>query len=261
MKRTNLNIFFNLGKSLADLDKIDNETEELDTVMPLSTSRMWLHSFLEQTKEMPLPETKSAAQRLFSCVDGICRNWQEIREKKLLQAKLPEVSTALQSFETHFEEEHKRIAVFTVIPKGIYDMSALMDTPEQKFPEKIRAALPQQMLHDLKQAALCLAFEIPTACAFHVCRGTEAVMLAYYELLAKHPWTLKKKDWKIYIEQLVKENAPTRITNRLDEIRALDRNTYIHPEVNVSLEESPILFELCTGVVFLMGQEMEKLIT
>jgi len=166
---------------------------------------------------------------------------------------------ARQSFEAHFDEEHKRIAVFTVLPKGIYDMSALIETPEQKFPEKIRAMLPEQMLYDLKQAARCLAFEIPTACAFHICRGTEAVMFGYYELLARHPWPYKKRDWKIYIEQLGKEKAPKQITNRLEEIRALDRNAYIHPDVNITLEEAPILFELCTGVVFLMGQEMGKL--
>jgi len=84
-------------------------------------------------------------------------------------------------------------------------------------------------------------------------------MFGYYELLARHPWPYKKRDWKIYIEQLGKEKAPKQITNRLEEIRALDRNAYIHPDVNITLEEAPILFELCTGVVFLMGQEMGKL--
>jgi len=67
---------------------------------------------------------------------------------------------------------------------------------------------------------------------------------------------LKKKDWKIYIEQLVVEKAPKRITDRLDEIREFDRNSYIHPEVDVTLEEAPILFELCTAVVFWMAKEI-----
>jgi hypothetical protein len=50
-----------------------------------------------------------------------------------------------------------------------------------------------------------LAFELPPACAFHICRGTAPVMLKYYEHLASHAWQLQKKDWKIYIEQLTKE--------------------------------------------------------
>ncbi len=61
-------------------------------------------------------------------------------------------------------------------------------------------------------------------------------------------------------EQLAKEGAPKSITARLDEIRELDRNTYIHPDKNVSLEEAPVLFELCSGVVFQMGQELKKLV-
>jgi hypothetical protein len=80
-------------------------------------------------------------------------------------------------------------------------------------------------------------------------------------MLAKKPWNFKKKDWKIYVEQLVKEGAPRRLTDRIDEIRETDRNPYAHPDLNVSLEEAPILFELCTGVIFQLAQEMEKLST
>jgi hypothetical protein len=259
VKRTNLNIFYSLGKSLTDIHKVSAGKKRSDFVLDLVYPRLWLHDFIEQTKDMSLPETRIAARLLFALVQGLLKrdDW----EKEITQEEVAQLSTALTSFERHFDEEHKRIAVFTVLQKGIYDMAALMDTPEQKFPDTIRSLLPEQMLYDLRQAARCLAFEIPTACAFHVCRGTEAVMLAYYVLLAKKPWTFKKRDWKIYIEQLAKEKAPQKITDRLDEIRALDRNTFIHPEVNVTLEEAPILFELCTGVVFQMGQEMEKLRT
>ena len=82
----------------------------------------------------------------------------------------------------------------------------------------------------------------------------------YHELLTKAPWPHKKRDWKIYVEQLGVAGAPKAITRRLEEIREFDRNPYIHPDDNVSLEEAPVLFELCTGVIFLMAQEMEKLI-
>jgi hypothetical protein len=261
VKRTNLNIFYNLGKSFAELDQVQIGTKRSDMVMHMIGSKSWLHQFLVEMDDVFLPETKGSAKRIYDFINRTFADCSNDWDKQFSQQEMQELVLAKQSFETNFDEEHKRLAVFTVLPKGIYDMDALMNTPEQKFPEKIRAVLPGQMFHDLKQAALCLSFEIPTACAFHVCRGTEAVMLAYYELLVKHPWAFKKRDWKIYIEQLAKENAPKRITDRLDEIRELDRNTYIHPDVNVSLEEAPILFELCTGVVFLMGQEMDKLTT
>ncbi len=52
------------------------------------------------------------------------------------------------------------------------------------------------------------------------------------------------------------EKAPKRIADRLDEIREFDRNSYIHPDVDVTPEEAPILFELCTAVIFWMAKEM-----
>jgi len=40
----------------------------------------------------------------------------------------------------------------------------------------------------LKEAGRCLAFDLPTACAFHICRATEALMLTYYEALTGNAW-------------------------------------------------------------------------
>jgi len=166
-----------------------------------------------------------------------------------------------EEIEKNFEREHRNLSVFTVTPKGIYDTRLLIENPEQKFPEKIRRFLPQQMLDDFKQAARCLAFEIPTACAFHVCRGTEALIILYCERLLGHPWTERRKDWSRYIEVLIEKQASDKITSRLKEISKMDRNAYAHPDINVTLEESPVLFDLCAGVIFYMGQELERLTT
>jgi transposase-like protein len=112
---------------------------------------------------------------------------------------------------------------------------------------------------DFKQAARCLAFEIPTACAFHVCRGTEALIIQYCECLIGQQWTEKRKDWGRYIEVLVEKNAPDKITSRLREIAKMDRNAYVHPDVTVTIDEAPLLFDLCAAVIFYMGQELERL--
>jgi hypothetical protein len=64
--------------------------------------------------------------------------------------------------------------------------------------------------------------------------------------------------WATYNDQLRVSGAPAAITDRLGEIRS-DRNSYAHPEITVSLDEAPVVFELCTGVIFLMAKEIEKL--
>jgi hypothetical protein len=81
-------------------------------------------------------------------------------------------------------------------------------------------------------------------------------MLTYYERLAKQPWRYPKRDWGQYNEQLISLRAPASITTRVDEIRKMNRNPYAHPDLTVPLDEAPIIYNLCTGVIFYMAKEM-----
>ena len=83
-------------------------------------------------------------------------------------------------------------------------------------------------------------------------------MLAYYEALTGQTWTYKKRDWKMYNDQLAANGAPKAITDRLGEIRE-DRNAYAHPDITVPLDEALVVFELCNGVIQLMAKEVEKI--
>jgi hypothetical protein len=113
--------------------------------------------------------------------------------------------------------------VFTVTPRGTYDTRILLENPQEDFPRRLVEELPARFIADLKEAAKCLVFDIPVGCAFHVCRATESLMLAYYEELAKQQWPLpKNRDWNSYIQHLGNAGAPTTITARLDEIRKMD---------------------------------------
>jgi len=262
MKETNLNVFYHFGDSLNRLSSEMVMGASASSVLSyVMLTRDWLEAFLAETEEFhrALKDTRASAKTMLDAVvdiwTGLPHNWDRI----ITQDEVRIIINGKDEFEKNFEREHKSLCVFTVTPKGIYDTRLLIEQPELQFPEKIRATLPDQMLYDLKQAGRCLAFEIPTACAFHVCRGTEAVMLQYYGLLAKQSWPHKKRDWEIYIEQLNAKGAPKQITNRLEEIRALDRNAYIHSDLNVTLEEAPNLFGLCANVVSLMGLEMSKM--
>jgi len=263
MKETNLNIFYHFGESLKDLDAhIQVGMERGQLYAYLIRPEEWVTAFLKETEElMPmLKDTRGSAQALADNIHGMMKatigHWQQ----PTTQAELHALLEGKQAIEKHLEREHRNLCVFTVTRKGIYDTRALIERPEDMFPEKLHSVLGQQMLDDLRQAGRCLAFEVPTACAFHVCRGTEAVTIKYLELLMKQPWPFPKtRDWNAYITHLGKNGAPKRITDRLEEIRD-DRNSYIHPDINVTLEEAPIIFGMCTDVVFLIGQEMSKLI-
>jgi hypothetical protein len=266
LKETNLIVFYRLGNALTSLSELERDMDTADQVLHLVEPAEWLKAFLRETdakdkdsSPVPMPDSRLSAKSLLKLIDI---NDQQVRTQILnpLPAdRLSAIWHLRETFEKDFEREQHNLSVFTVLPKGIYETRALIENAERKFLRAVLRVLPfPQSIYDLNQAGRCLAFEIPTACAFHTCRATEAVMLRYYELL-KGPWTFKKRDWKIYVEQLSVAGAPAHITRRLEEIRAFDRNPYIHPEQNVNLDEAPILFELCTGVIFQMAQEMEKL--
>jgi hypothetical protein len=138
----------------------------------------------------------------------------------------------------------------------------LIEKPENKFPSSVRGVFSDLMLYDLGQAGRCLAFEVPTAVAFHVFRATEAMMLRYYEILAKQPWPHNQHDWGRYIVELNRLPGINRdVTMRLEEIRKFERNPSIHPDAVVSVERAPVLFELCSGVIYTMAEEVHKLTT
>ena len=261
MKLTNLNIFLQLGMSMQSMcDNLRAGKDIGELLLHVTLPREWLIAFLWETNDVGryLRETREKANDLLSTMNEI---YSPRRVETAHATKSEEVTMLVQgvdALQLAFEREHRNLAVFTVTPKGTRDTAILIENPEEDFTEAQRKVLPTQFVADLKQAARCLVFEVPTACAFHTCRATESLILAYYKLLAGHEWNLPKKDWKIYIEQLVVEGAPKKITSRLDEIRDMDRNAYAHPETNVTREEAPILYGLCAAVNYYMAEEIVK---
>jgi hypothetical protein len=237
MKLTNLNIFFQLGMGLRRMcDNLHVGQDAGELMLQVTLPREWLFAFLYETEELHryLRETRQSATDLMYIIDNDCYTPKRIGLGPVKLEEVAMLTNCVDRFEKSFEREHRNLAVFTVTPKGTRDTAILIENPEEDFTETQRKILPPQFVADLKQAARCLVFEVPTACAFHTCRATESLMLAYYKLLSGHDWNFPKKDWKIYIEQLVREGAPKKITSRLDEIRDMDRNSYAHPETNVS---------------------------
>ncbi|MDE2590177.1 MAG: hypothetical protein KGL95_11015 [Patescibacteria group bacterium] len=129
-------------------------------------------------------------------------------------------------------------------------LDKLQDHAEHLFADGIfyRMPLPQRI--DFIEAGKCLAFERPTAAAFHILRGTEGILRAYY--LQK----IKKKDrinillWKPMIDQLrTIKNTPKSLLDAYDNLRENFRNPTIHPEITYTMDEAQDLFSVCIDAV------------
>jgi hypothetical protein len=264
VKSTNLHAFYSLGIALERMStNIGVDKTRAETIIYVIEPYNLLMEFLAITEEMPLSDTRGAATYLYTFVNTFYKSvaqYPEMAEKYVTQNEVSMFLNGKDQFEKAFEREYRNLDVFTVMQKGIYETRSLMTAPEKELPDRLRKFLPKQTLDDWKEAGRCLAFEVPTACAFHICRGTEALILAYYEKLAKEPWPLpKNRDWYSYVDHLRMKGSPPTLVTRLQEIRDMDRNAYAHPDKTVTLDEAPVLFRLCTGVTFYMCEEIAKL--
>ncbi len=262
MKQTNLIVFYYLGMALEDIADLHIGMDIAGLAMGLCRIEQWLAAFVSEIESIPMPDSRVSAKGLLDFINSTLRNSDHTYKMShvLSQPEIVGIFQRRKQFEEDFKRECRNIDVFTVLPKGMYNTRALIETAENKFPEEIRKIFTPQIIYDLNQAGRCLAFDAPTACAFHILRGTESLILIYYEALADKPWPHAQRDWGKYIMELDKlPNVKKIITTRLTEIQKFDRNPYIHPEVNITLERAPVIFELCSGVMHLMAEEIKKL--
>jgi len=271
MKQTDLQSFYQMAVGLQDIRKIALHASNAEVMLGLFLPEKRLRAFLEETgyygdpkDRVSLPDSQQAAKKLLDIVLRVNkRGYADIASTAPIMTSddFALLRSYLETFEAEFARECRRLNVFIVTRKSIYDLRELIENPEHKFPESVTAVLPQQTIVDLRQAGRALAFDLPTACAFHICRATESLMITYCGVLMKKPWPHRQRDWGKYITELESHSAPKQITSRLREIKDLDRNPYLHPQKTATLEEAPILFEMCTGVMYFMAKEIETLQT
>lgn len=273
MKETNLAIFFHLGKSFMGMNLVEftrpdltNPVKLLDAVKLLNAPDLWLKDFLTQTEDMEMPDSRAAARTLLATIHGWFMDLVAALDHKnphnavVKDETISRFNAELKTFEEAFNRDCKYLYVFTVTPKGDRSTQILLTNPEKKFPTNLVKAMPQRTIDDLQEAGKCLVFDRPTASAFHICRATEGLMRAYYKKLTGHDWPPPpppkiRPDWGVLVAQLAVNGAPKQITGRLEEIRE-DRNSFAHPDVTVSLEDGPLVYDLCTNIMHLIAKEM-----
>lgn len=182
-------------------------------------------------------------------------------EKKVYRHEIEALKSSIQDLESVLSNDMPGVSTYVVSQKGIYKTDALIAHADQHFTEDIRKLIPEQGKKDLLESGKCLAFELPTACAFHLWRVVETVMSAYYEKLTKS--TFKKdnvnRNWSEYIKALNAKGANESITIYLDHIRDKYRNPQTHPEAMLEVNEALALFGVATSAIHQMILEIQKL--
>src|SRR5258706_16076864 len=105
--------------------------------------------------------------------------------------------------------------------------------------------MPPIAKYDVEEAGKCIAFERPTAAAFHLLRGTESVLKDFYCTMIKQKRC--QLMWGPMVADLRKRPKTKKnivLLDNLDNIRRSFRNPTQHPEKIYDIQEVQDLWGL-----------------
>ena len=254
MQLINLYLFYELGFKLHPLLQLNEDTITKDTKYTL----YGVQDFLERIcndNVISLSVSKPAAWKLFNLITAAI---EMPDDQKMDWYSAYQIRKTTEEFETVLSAELQSLNTYFVSKKGIYSTQELIERTENFVPESIRKQLPEQCVIDIRQAGKCLAFDIPTAAAFHILRATESVIRLYYKNITGHMPKPKLRNWGAYIKNLEAAGADKKITAFLDHIREMHRNPILHPEEMLSSEEAMVLLGAASSSIVQMINEIQK---
>lgn len=267
MKRISVFDFYVLGKSLEQLFQVSRDTPWNDAGWGAMAAYRQLREVVREDSVF-LPASRRAAKTLMSCLiryfgDGIeagLPTFYEFDEvRKLGPPAADEIKRLVVDFDTIFKNDMPSMTVFSAEQKGIYQTEGLIDNASKHFPESISKRLPGQAKTDIDAGGRCLAFNVPTACAFHMWRALEVVFGAYYVSIAGKTFEENKiaRNWGKYVEALEKVGADQKIVGNLEHIRKEYRNPVMRPNENVTADEAFSLFGIGVSSITQVMQAIE----
>ncbi len=138
-----------------------------------------------------------------------------------------------------------------------FDVRRLLDDAPSLLAPDAFQKLPDVAAHDMREAGRAIAFNLPTAAAFHLLRATEATLRAYY-LNRVRRGRVRPLLWGPMVASLRSRRRPPDpvLISNLDNIRLAFRNPTAHPEKVYDIDEAQDLFGLCIEVLNRMAREL-----
>jgi len=215
-----------------------------------------IDSFLDRLKELGLIVTSRAAKDLMKFRDSISKLPESTILDKQQADNLKKIMINLRST---LDAEIAGFEIYTVTPK-ILDVNKLLNDVGSLFAPEIFGRLPDIAQYDFIEAGKCIAFERPTAAAFHILRGTEAVLREFYCYHIRHN-RVKDLMWGVIVTDM-RTKARTKknetLHSNLDNIRKSFRNPTQHPEKIYDISEVQDLWSICVEVINRMGKTLPE---
>lgn len=167
------------------------------------------------------------------------------------------LSAGVNSFRTVLESEFQTSGVYLVTPRRGYDIPTLLDNAEVIFPKELVEKVPE-VLFDLRQAGKCIAFDLGTSAGFHLLRALESVICKYWDKVMDGKPLPDNRNIGRYINEMEKaQKGDGKVLTALRQIKDFHRNSLMHPEETLNLDEAIALLGIVQSAVVAMLPTIE----
>lgn len=167
-------------------------------------------------------------------------------------ADMATLDNLLHALTTFLKDESNHAYIVCVENQRLLSAYSLVENIATCFSPDSWNTIVAEAKREFEEAGKCLAFEGYTGSGFHALRGVECVIRQYIiKLTGSLP---KKRDWGHYIQVLKDNGADPSLIAVLDNIRTLDRNPLMHPEIWLDIDEAIAVFTVSqTAIVRLVA--------
>jgi hypothetical protein len=205
-----------------------------------------INSYFGSLVEFDLPVTSRASNELEKFRDEISKLPNDAELSAEQSSRLRNIMVNIRKT---LEAESVGNLAYVITDKRL-NVEKLVGDVRALLGQKVFEKLSEIAQFDFIEAGKCIAFELPTAGAFHLLRATEGVLRDFYCYNVKRNrvnpllWGPMTGDMRKH-----RKHPPDILLNNLDNIRVSFRNPTQHPEKRYDIDEVQDLFGLCIDVV------------
>jgi hypothetical protein len=232
-------------------------TQQPPNFIVLSYARDALQKFVSSGKEDFLPKSRARASAIVNFLDPIINVLRQGGQVVFTVEDYAHYHAFLTEFEEQFQEESKHLYALCVEDQRLLSAYVLVEHIEKAVAPKTWKFMSKLARREIEESGKCLALERYTASGFHILRCIESIVKEYI-LACGVTLSPADRNWGRYSEILGKNGAASEVTSILDNLRRDDRNTLMHPEKFLAMDEAIGLFYLCQTALDRLINDMEK---
>lgn len=255
MIRLDLSYFLRLSANLTRLRFLRHGETIGEARSPLFDARAWLVSLGQDVTfgTSGARNTKAAIPALLNSIDALL-GLDDGAE--LTFADYVALLNQLGTFEVLMLSDFSLADAYYVLEKEPYSTLSLVTKGWSLFPSDLVLKVPEAVA-DMQEAGKCIAFEVPTAAAFHVHRATETVLRRYWEIVTGNRPKPKTRSIGVFLRGLRDLGCgDSKVIAALSQMNELHRNPTIHPEDFLEMSEAIGLVGIANSVVAAMLKEI-----